>query len=58
MQFPSTTNRSGGGPAVGVGHGYDVTPSVALAYAVVAAFLFALSRKPTFVAVPDAVPAE
>ena len=27
----------GGGPAVGVGHGFGVTPSGALAYAVVAA---------------------
>jgi AGZA family xanthine/uracil permease-like MFS transporter len=42
------------GGAVGIG----VTPTVALAYAIVAAFLYALSRKPTFVAVPDAVPAE
>jgi AGZA family xanthine/uracil permease-like MFS transporter len=46
------------GGAVGIGNGLGVTPSVALAYAVVAAFLFALSRKPSFVAVPDAVPAE
>jgi AGZA family xanthine/uracil permease-like MFS transporter len=46
------------GGAVGIGHGFGVTPSVALAYAVVAAFLFALSRKPAFVAVPQAVPAE
>lgn len=46
------------GGAVGIGHGLGVTPAVAFAYTVVAAFLFALSRKPTFVAVPDAVPAE
>jgi AGZA family xanthine/uracil permease-like MFS transporter len=46
------------GGAVGVGNGFGVTPSVAIAYAVVAAFLYALSRKPAFVAIPDAVPAE
>ncbi len=46
------------GPAVGVGNGLGVTPSVALAYAVVAAFLFALSRKPAMLGVPNAVPAE
>jgi AGZA family xanthine/uracil permease-like MFS transporter len=46
------------GDAVGIGHGLGVTPSVALAYAMVAAFLFGLSRKPAFVAVPNAVPAE
>src|SRR6201989_1778232 len=42
--------------------GFAVTPSVALASAMVAAFLFALSRTPAEVtqpmAVPDAVPAE
>lgn len=48
------------GPAVGIGGGFGVTPSVALAYAVVAAFLFALSRNPEVISVPepDAVPAE
>jgi AGZA family xanthine/uracil permease-like MFS transporter len=46
------------GPAVGIGNGLGVTPSVALAYAMVAVFLFALSRKPAFVGVPIAVPAE
>jgi adenine/guanine/hypoxanthine permease len=47
------------GSAVGLGsHGLGVTPGVALAYLIVAVFLFALSRKPAFVAVPDAVPAE
>jgi AGZA family xanthine/uracil permease-like MFS transporter len=44
--------------------GFAVTPSVALAYALVAAFLFALSRMPAEAAVPamgfnpKAVPAE
>ena len=44
--------------------GFAVTPSVALAYAMVAAFLFALSRMPaeaaapTTQSVPNAVPAE
>jgi AGZA family xanthine/uracil permease-like MFS transporter len=47
------------GSAVGLGsHGLGVTPGVAFAYLIVAVFLFALSRKPSFVAVPDAVPAE
>jgi len=46
------------GGAVGIGHGLGVTPAVALAYAIVGVFLFALSRKPAFVAIPDAVPAE
>jgi len=46
------------GPAVGFGNGLGVTPSVAFAYAVVAAFLFALSRKPAMLSVPNAVPAE
>jgi AGZA family xanthine/uracil permease-like MFS transporter len=47
------------GPAVGIGQGgLGVTPGVALAYAVVAAFLFLLSRKPVFIAAPAAVPAE
>jgi len=44
------------GPSVGIGHGLGVTPTVALAYLVVAGFLFALSRKPAFMAVPSAVP--
>jgi AGZA family xanthine/uracil permease-like MFS transporter len=34
------------GEAVGIGGGFGVTPSVALAYAVVAIFLFALARMP------------
>jgi adenine/guanine/hypoxanthine permease len=47
------------GSAVGLGsHGLGVTPGVAFAYLIVAVFLYALSRKPSFVAVPDAVPAE
>ena len=46
------------GPAVGIGNGLGVTPGVALAYLIVAGFLFALSRKPELVAVPRAVPAE
>ena len=46
------------GPAVGIGGGFGVTPTVALAYLIVAAFLFALSRQPAMVTVPNAVPAE
>jgi adenine/guanine/hypoxanthine permease len=46
------------GPAVGIGNGLGVTPGVALAYLIVAGFLFALSRKPELVAAPKAVPAE
>ena len=46
------------GPAVGIGNGLGVTPGVALAYLIVACFLFALSRKPELVAAPKAVPAE
>jgi adenine/guanine/hypoxanthine permease len=42
------------GEAVGVGGGAGVTPSVALAYAVVAALLFAFSRMPS--AQPAAMP--
>ncbi len=34
------------GEAVGIGGGFGVTPSVAFAYLVVAAFLFALARMP------------
>ncbi len=50
------------GGAVGIGHGLGVTPSVALAYLIVAGFLFVLARAPAFVEVPgkvpEAVPAE
>jgi AGZA family xanthine/uracil permease-like MFS transporter len=46
------------GPAVGIGNGLGVTPGVALAYLIVAGFLFALSRMPELVAAPKAVPAE
>jgi AGZA family xanthine/uracil permease-like MFS transporter len=46
------------GPAVGIGNGLGVTPGVALAYLIVAAFLFALSRKAELVVAPKAVPAE
>jgi AGZA family xanthine/uracil permease-like MFS transporter len=48
------------GGAVGIGHGLGVTPSVALAYLIVAGFLFALARAPAIVDVPasSAVPAE
>ncbi len=50
------------GGAVGFGHGLGVTPSVALAYLIVAGFLFALARMPALVEVPskapEAVPAE
>jgi len=44
------------GEAVGIGGGAGVTPSVAIAYAVVAALLFAFSR--THVAQRDEMPAE
>ena len=45
------------GSAVGIGnHGLGVTPGVAFAYLIVAVFLFALGKKPAFMAVPDAVP--
>ena len=37
------------GEAVGIGGGFGVTPSVALAYAMVAAFLYALARMPASV---------
>ena len=45
------------------GHGFGVTPQVALAYLIVSGFLFALSRQPATIAmpakgVPNAVPAE
>jgi AGZA family xanthine/uracil permease-like MFS transporter len=52
------------GEAVGIGGGLGVTPAVALAYAVVAAFLYAISRAPaammasTMAGEPTAVPAE
>ena len=49
------------GDAVGVGHGLGVTPSVALAYLIVAGFLFTLARAPVIVDAPAeraAVPAE
>jgi AGZA family xanthine/uracil permease-like MFS transporter len=46
------------GPAVGIGNGFGVTPGVALAYLIVAGFLYTLSRKPEMAAVPKAVPAE
>jgi AGZA family xanthine/uracil permease-like MFS transporter len=48
------------GEAVGIGGGFGVTPSVAFAYLVVAAFLFALSKQPSFAEAPmkAAVPAE
>lgn len=51
------------GPAVGIGaNGLGVTPSVALAYALVAGFLMACARMPMLKteppAVPDAQPAE
>jgi AGZA family xanthine/uracil permease-like MFS transporter len=48
------------GGAVGIGHGFGVTPAVALAYLIVAAFLLFLSRQPAMVTIPEgkAVPAE
>lgn len=48
------------GESVGIGGGFGVTPSVAFAYLVVAAFLFALSKQPSLVEAPmkAAVPAE
>jgi len=50
------------GPAVGIGNGLGVTPSVALAYAVVAAFLYGCARyqeAPSLAAVaPKPAPAE
>jgi AGZA family xanthine/uracil permease-like MFS transporter len=49
------------GEAIGVGNGLGVTPSVTLAYLIVAGFLFALSKQPAM-ATSDmpakAVPAE
>jgi AGZA family xanthine/uracil permease-like MFS transporter len=40
------------GEAVGIGGGFGVTPSVAFAYAVVAAGLFALAKKPEMFEMP------
>jgi AGZA family xanthine/uracil permease-like MFS transporter len=49
------------GPAVGIGDGFGVTPSLALAYLIVAAFLFVLSRETAFATsaqrLPDRAPA-
>jgi adenine/guanine/hypoxanthine permease len=48
------------GDAIGIGGGFGVTPSVALAYLIVAGFLFTLARAPAVVHMPAkaAVPAE
>jgi AGZA family xanthine/uracil permease-like MFS transporter len=48
------------GEAIGIGGGFGATPSVALAYLIVAGFLFALSKQPAVTTVPAgaAVPAE
>ena len=48
------------GEAIGIGGGFGVTPSVALAYLIVAGFLFMLARAPVIVDAPvkAAVPAE
>jgi len=49
------------GDAIGIGGGFGVTPSVALAYLIVAGFLFTLARAPALVDAPAraaAVPAE
>ena len=48
------------GDAIGIGGGFGVTPSVALAYLIVAGFLFTLARAPAIVDAPvrAAVPAE
>jgi AGZA family xanthine/uracil permease-like MFS transporter len=47
------------GEAVGIGGGFGVTPSVALAYLIVAGFLFALSKQAAIVNMPaKIVPAE
>jgi AGZA family xanthine/uracil permease-like MFS transporter len=48
------------GQSVGIGHGFGVTPGVALAYLIVAGFLFVLAKKPAIINVPAnaAVPAE
>jgi AGZA family xanthine/uracil permease-like MFS transporter len=45
------------GEAVGIGsYGLGVTPSVALAYAIVAGFLYTLSRQSEMVAAPEPTP--
>ena len=47
------------GEAIGIGGGFGVTPSVALAYLIVSGFLFAISKQPALAAMPaKAVPAE
>lgn len=47
------------GDAIGIGGGFGVTPGVALAYLIVAGFLFALSKQPATASMPaSAVPAE
>ncbi|MDO8876681.1 MAG: regulator, partial [Pseudolabrys sp.] len=47
------------GEAVGIGNGLGVTPSVTLAYLIVAGFLFAIAKQPSFAVMPaKAVPAE
>ena len=48
------------GEAIGIGHGFGVTPAVAFAYLVVAVFLLGLSKMPECapLATPKAVPAE
>jgi AGZA family xanthine/uracil permease-like MFS transporter len=47
------------GEAIGIGGGLGVTPSVTLAYLIVAGFLFVLAKQPSFVVAPaGAVPAE
>jgi adenine/guanine/hypoxanthine permease len=46
------------GEAIGIGGGYGVTPSVCLAYLIVAGFLFALSKQPAMMTSGKAVPAE
>ena len=40
------------GDAIGIGGGFGVTPSVALAYLIVAGFLFALSKQPAMASMP------
>lgn len=47
------------GEAVGIGNGFGVTPSVTLAYLIVAGLFFAISRQPAMATAPAAaVPAE
>jgi AGZA family xanthine/uracil permease-like MFS transporter len=48
------------GEAIGIGGGFGVTPSVTLAYLIVAGFLYALAKAPVMADVPSnaAVPAE